>query len=192
VVRRSNPTEGERLAVVATGGYGRGVMAPFSDLDLLFLRAWKSTGHVERVTEFMLYALWDLGLTVGHASRTVEESVRLAREDLSIRTSLLDARPVAGDVALGEALARRFRDEVARGDGAAFAEARLAERDQRHARAGATRYLVEPNLKDGKGGLRDLNTLLWIARYLNPDEPPEVVLPEYFDRLRTGVAPARL
>jgi len=186
VVRRRNPTEGERLAVVATGGYGRGLLAPFSDLDLLFLRAWKSTGHVERVTEFMLYALWDLGLKVGHASRTVDESLRLARGDLTIKTALLDARRLAGDRPLADELQRRFRDEVARGTGAAFAEARLAERDARHLKAGATRYLVEPNLKDGKGGMRDLDTLVWIARYLNPDEPAEVVLTEYFSAAELG------
>jgi [protein-PII] uridylyltransferase len=181
VVREHNPTEGERLAVAAVGGYGRGVLAPYSDLDLLFLRPWKSTPHGESVAEFMLYTLWDLGLKVGHAHRTVDESLRLAKTDLHIRTGLLDARFLAGDPRLFDDLQTRYRREVARGTGATFSEARLAERDLRHARAGASRYLVEPNLKDGKGGLRDLNTLLWIARYLNPEEPAELSATEYFD-----------
>ena len=186
VLRDHNPTEGQRLSIVAVGGYGRGVLAPFSDLDLLFLRPWKPTAHGESVTEFMLYTLWDLGLKVGHASRTVDECLRLAKADLSIRTGLLDARWLAGDAALFEELHRRYCKEVARGTGGAFAEARLAERDARHARAGESRYLVEPNIKDGKGGLRDLNTLLWIARYLNPEEPAELSATEYFDGAELG------
>ncbi|MBW3616745.1 MAG: [protein-PII] uridylyltransferase [Proteobacteria bacterium] len=181
VLRDHNPTDAERLALVAVGGYGRGVLAPFSDLDLLFLRPWKPVPHGESVAEFMLYTLWDLGLKVGHASRTVDETLRLAKTDLSIKTGLLDARPLAGDEKLFEDLQQRFRREVARGTGRAFAEARLAERDARHVAAGASRYLVEPNIKNGKGGLRDLNTLLWIAKYLNPEEPAELSATEYFD-----------
>ncbi len=168
VFRARNPTAGERLAVAAVGGYGRGALAPFSDLDLLFLRPYKATAHTESVIEFMLYALWDLGFKVGHASRTVEECLKLARGDFTIRTTLLEARHLAGDEALTAELARRFREEVARGTEAEFTAAKLRERDERHARAGASRYLVEPNVKESKGGLRDLNTLFWIARYLHP------------------------
>ena len=170
VHRARNPTEGERLAVTAVGGYGRGALAPFSDLDLLFLRPYKSTAHTESVIEFMLYALWDLGFKVGHASRTVDECVKLARGDFTIRTSLLELRHLAGDEALTEELQRRFRAEVARGTGAEFTAAKLKERDERHAKAGTSRYLVEPNVKESKGGLRDLNSLFWIARYLHPAE----------------------
>ncbi len=168
VFRARNPTEGERLAVMAVGGYGRGTLGPFSDLDLLFLRPYKTTPHAESVIEYMLYALWDLGFKVGHASRTVEECVRLSREDFTIRTSILEARRLTGDEALADDLIRRFRAEVVKGTGAQFVAAKLKERDQRLERAGASRYLVEPNVKEGKGGLRDLNTLFWIAQYLNP------------------------
>ncbi len=177
VHRARNPTEGERLAVVAVGGYGRGVLAPFSDLDLVFLRRWKSSAHVESVVEFMLYALWDLGFKVGHASRTVEECLRLAREDHTIRTALLEGRRLCGDAPLSEELGRRFRREVVEGTGAEFVAAKLAERDARHARAGVSRYLVEPNVKEGKGGLRDLNTLYWIAQYLHPPPSPGDAVP---------------
>src|SRR5580693_33547 len=183
VFRARNPTKGERLALMAVGGYGRGALAPFSDIDLLFLRPYKQTAHAESVIEFMLYALWDLGFKVGHASRTVDECLKLARADHTIRTAILEARRLTGDEALAETLKRRFREEVIRGTGTAFVAAKLKERDERHARAGASRYLVEPNVKDGKGGLRDLNTLFWIAQYLHPlDSPDDALSLEMFDR----------
>src|SRR5665213_2508912 len=168
VFRARNPTEGERIALMAVGGYGRGALAPFSDIDLLFVRPYKETAHTESVIEFMLYALWDLGFKVGHASRTVGDCIKLAREDMTIRTSLLEARLLTGDAALAQSLQRRFRDEVVKGTRAEFVAAKLKERDDRHARAGASRFMVEPNVKEGKGGLRDLHTLFWIARYLHP------------------------
>ncbi|HTK36797.1 MAG TPA: [protein-PII] uridylyltransferase [Caulobacteraceae bacterium] len=181
VFRARNPTEGERLAIVAVGGYGRGTLAPFSDIDLLFLRPYKQTAHAESVIEYMLYALWDLGFKVGHASRTVDECVKLAREDYTIRTALLEARHLIGDSNLSDDLRKRFRKDVAEGTGNDFVAAKLKERDERHARAGASRYLVEPNVKEGKGGLRDLNTLFWIAQYLHPAEKPsEIVRLEEF------------
>ncbi|MBQ1543452.1 MAG: [Caulobacteraceae bacterium] len=176
VFRARNPTEGERLALMAVGGYGRGTLAPFSDIDLLFLRPYKQTAHTESVIEYMLYALWDLGFKVGHASRTIEECVKLSREDFTIRTALLEARRLTGDEVLAADMQRRFRDEVVKGTGAEFVAAKLKERDERHARAGASRYLVEPNVKEGKGALRDLNTLFWIAQYLHPTDSLEGVL----------------
>ena len=104
VFRARNPTEGERLALMAVGGYGRGALAPFSDIDLLFVRPYKQTAHAESVIEFMLYALWDLGFKVGHASRTIDECVKLSREDFTIRTSILEARRLAGDEKLADEL----------------------------------------------------------------------------------------
>src|SRR5579863_7721142 len=181
--RARNPTAGERLALLAVGGYGRGALAPFSDIDLLFLRPYKQTAHTESVIEYMLYALWDLGFKVGHASRTVEECVKLSREDFTIRTSILEARRLTGDERLAEELMKRFREEVVRGTGAEFVAAKLKERDERQARAGASRYLVEPNIKEGKGGMRDLNTLFWIAQYLHPiANPDEALRLELFER----------
>jgi [protein-PII] uridylyltransferase len=182
VFRARNPTEGERLCLLAVGGYGRGVLSPYSDLDLLFLRPWKQTAHAESVIEFMLYALWDLGFKVGHASRTVEECVKLSREDFTIRTSLLEARRLSGDAELGAELRKRFYGEVVKGTGAEFVAAKLKERDERHARAGTSRYMVEPNVKEGKGGLRDLHTLMWIAEYLHPvQRPTDIFRLSYFD-----------
>ena len=168
VLRSANPTAGERMALVAVGGYGRAVLAPYSDLDLLFLRPWKETAAGESLTEFMLYALWDLGFKVGNASRTVADTIKLARADMTIRTAVLEARFLAGDEKLFNELRKRFAREVVRGTAREFVAAKLDERDRRHAKIGASRYLVEPNVKDGKGGLRDLHTLYWIACYLDP------------------------
>ncbi len=166
VIRARNPTEGERFALLALGGYGRGVLAPYSDVDVLMLRAWKPTPHVESVAEYLVAFLWDLGFKVGWAARSVDECLRLARSDLTVRTSLLERRLIAGDAALLATLDTRVRAEVVEGTAGEFVRAKLAERDERHARAGASRYLVEPDVKNGKGGRRDLHTLFWIARYL--------------------------
>ncbi len=162
----ANPTAAEHLAIVAVGGYGRGELAPYSDIDLLFLLPYKLTPSSEQVVEYMLYRLWDLGLEVGHATRSVDECSRHAKADLTIRTSLLEARYVWGEQRLHGELRHRFLREVVAGTGIAFVEAKLAERNQRHQRMGNSRYALEPNIKDGKGGLRDLHTLFWIAKYL--------------------------
>jgi [protein-PII] uridylyltransferase len=166
-----NPTEAEKLSLIAVGGYGRGVLAPFSDLDLLFLRPWRTTARTETVAEFVLYVLWDLGLKVGSAARSVDECLALARTDMTVRTTLLEARLLAGDAPMAEDFLWRFRGMVTNADPRPFIAAKLDERAARHEKAGASRYRVEPNIKDGKGGLRDLNTLFWIARSLAPESP---------------------
>ena len=162
----SNPTASERLCMVATGGYGRGEMAPFSDVDLLFLIPYKSTPWAENVVEYMLYVLWDLNLKVGHATRTPEECTRLAKDDLTIKTALLESRYLYGDQELFTKAAKGFFRRVVLPHGPQFVEDKLAERDARHKKLGDTRYVVEPNIKEGKGGLRDLQTMWWIARFL--------------------------
>ncbi|MEW5424540.1 [protein-PII] uridylyltransferase [Amorphus sp. 3PC139-8] len=167
-----NPSSAERISITAVGGYGRGTLAPGSDIDLLFLFPYKQTGWVESVVEAVLYLLWDLGLTVGHATRSIDDCIRMARSDMTVRTAVLESRFLWGDEALADELVERFDTAVVRGSAAEFISAKLAERDERHRRQGRSRYLVEPNVKEGKGGLRDLNTLFWIAKY--------------FYRVRTG------
>jgi [protein-PII] uridylyltransferase len=166
---RLHPTtkasEENRITVLAVGGYGRGTLAPGSDIDLLFLVPSKQTGRDKAIIEAILYVLWDLGQKVGHATRTVDDTVQHAKADITIRTAVLEARFICGNRGLAEELARRFDREVAKGTGPAFIAAKLAERDERHKRQGVSRYLVEPNVKEGKGGLRDLHTLFWIAKY---------------------------
>lgn len=162
----ANPTTGEQMSLVATGGYGRAEVAPFSDVDLMFLLPYKLTAHSEQIVEFTLYTLWDLGLKVGHATRSVDEAIRLSKEDMTIRTSLLESRWLQGNQDLYNDLKTRFNSEIVATSGPEFVEAKLAERDARHERMGDTRYVLEPNLKEGKGGFRDLQTLFWIAKYL--------------------------
>jgi [protein-PII] uridylyltransferase len=161
-----NPSEGERMAIVATGGYGRGILAPGSDIDLLFLLPYKRTAWSEQIAEAILYSLWDMGLKVGHATRSINECIRQSKADMTIRTSILEARFLLGERKLFDELMARFDKEVVQGTAAEFVAAKLAEREERHRRAGQSRYLVEPNVKDGKGGLRDLHTLYWIAKYV--------------------------
>ncbi len=172
VYPRINPSSSERMSLVAVGGYGRGTLAPGSDIDLLFLLPYKQTPWGEQIAEYILYVLWDLGLKVGHSTRTVDECIRLSRPDMTIRTALLEARFIEGDEPLYGELITRFDSEVMKDTGPEFIAAKLAERDERHRKWFETRYLVEPNVKDGKGGQRDLHTLYWIAKY--------------FYRVRTG------
>jgi [protein-PII] uridylyltransferase len=157
--------EADTIAVAAVGGYGRGTLAPGSDIDLLFLLPEKNTDNMRKAVEFLLYVLWDLGFKVGHATRTVEECIRLAKTDMTIRTAILETRDICGARSLVNELENRFDAEVVADTGPEFIAAKLAERDMRHRKAGDTRYLVEPNVKEGKGGLRDLHTLFWIAKY---------------------------
>ncbi|MCU0815985.1 MAG: [protein-PII] uridylyltransferase [Cypionkella sp.] len=163
----ANPSDAEKIAVVAVGGYGRAEMAPFSDVDLLFLTPWKTTPWAESLVESMLYILWDLKLKVGHATRTVSDCLRLGREDITIRTALLEHRFIAGHAPLAQDLADKLWAELFRTSGPEFIEAKLAERAERHRRQGGQRYVLEPNVKEGKGGLRDLQTLYWIGKYLH-------------------------
>ncbi|KRS19870.1 [protein-PII] uridylyltransferase [Roseovarius indicus] len=160
------PTESERIAVFAVGGYGRGEMAPFSDVDLLFLTPYKITPWAESVIESTLYILWDLRLKVGHSSRTVKDCLRLGAEDFTIRTALLEKRFIYGDAELGETLRTRLREDLFNGTEREFIEAKLEERGTRHQKQGV-RYMVEPNVKEGKGGLRDLQCLFWVAKYVH-------------------------
>ncbi len=163
----ANPTKSERLALLAVGGYGRAEMAPFSDVDLLFLMPYKLTAWAESVIESMLYILWDLHLKVGHSSRTVKDCLRLGKDDFTIRTALLEHRFLDGDRELAEELSHELQRHLFRGTAAEFIEAKLAERSERHRKQGGQRYMVEPNVKEGKGGLRDLQSLFWIAKYVH-------------------------
>ncbi|MXQ08629.1 [protein-PII] uridylyltransferase [Alphaproteobacteria bacterium GH1-50] len=171
-----NPTEGERIAVLAVGGYGRGEMAPFSDVDLLFLMPWKTTPWAESLIESMLYVFWDLHLKVGHSSRTIRDCIRLGREDYTIRTALLEHRFLDGDRALADELKAKLHKDLFKSTASDFIEAKLAERAERHRKQGGQRYMVEPNVKEGKGGLRDLQTLFWIGKYIySVDDAAELV-----------------
>ena len=172
----NNRSAGERLAVMAVGGYGRGEMAPHSDVDIAFITPMKQTAWCEQVIEAMLYFLWDLALKVGHSSRSLDDMVRMCRQDLTIRTAMLEGRYVWGDQALYRDAQARFWNDVVPGTERQFVTQKLAEREERHRRGGDSRYVVEPNVKEGKGGLRDLHTLYWIGKYIHKvREPSELV-----------------
>ncbi|MXP44250.1 [protein-PII] uridylyltransferase [Allopontixanthobacter sediminis] len=162
-----NRSTGERLSIMAVGGYGRAEMAPHSDVDIAFFTPTRRAPWCEQVIEAILYFLWDLGLKVGHSSRTPDDMVRMAKEDLSIRTSLLEGRFLWGDNDLYDESRKRFFAEVVAGTERKFLSEKLEERNARHKRMGDSRYVVEPNVKDGKGGLRDLQTLYWIGKYIH-------------------------
>ncbi len=166
VVEVQNHDPRAAYTIIAVGGYGRASLAPGSDIDLLFLLPDGEQRSGERVAEAILYVLWDLGQKVGHSTRTVEECLVEAQQDMTVRTALLEARFLLGRRSIFEILRTRFEHEIVEGSAPEFVVAKLAERDRRISRAGRSRYLVEPNVKDGKGGLRDLNTLYWIAKYV--------------------------
>ena len=161
-----NAMESERIAIVAVGGYGRGELAPQSDIDILFLHARKPAARIDQTVETLLYLLWDAGLKVGHSTRSVDECLRQARSDWTICTALLEARFVWGEKSFFKSLQERFAKQAMKGRETEFLEAKLNERDERHEKMGDSRYVLEPNLKDGKGGLRDLHTLYWTAKFL--------------------------
>ena len=163
----NNRSTGERLTIMAVGGYGRGEMAPHSDVDIAFLTPGKQTAWCEQVIEAILYFMWDLALKVGHSSRSLDDMVRMGKSDLTIRTALLEGRYVWGDQDLFADAQRRFWSDVVAGTERQFVAEKLAERNDRHKRLGDSRYVVEPNVKEGKGGLRDLHTLYWIGKYIH-------------------------
>ena len=172
----ANRSSSERVAILAVGGYGRGEMAPHSDVDIAFVTPYKRTAWTEQVVEAMLYLLWDLGLKVGQSSRSLDETVKLAQDDLTIRTALLESRFVWGDRDVYEEAASRFWNEVAGKTGPEFVRLKMVEREERHKRMGDSRYVVEPNIKDGKGGLRDLHTLYWIGKYVHRVRSPAALV----------------
>lgn len=154
----------QRLAAIAQGGYGRGELNPCSDVDLLVLYPHRPDSYVETVTEKVLYALWDTGMTVGHAVRSVRDCVRLAARDFKVKTALLDARFLAGDRELYLGFARTMDAEVLKRHAARFFREKVAENEERHRKYGDSVYLVEPHLKEGEGGLRDIHTAMWLAK----------------------------
>jgi [protein-PII] uridylyltransferase len=154
----------QRLVVIARGGYGRGELNPQSDIDLLFRHDYKPGPYVEVVTEIILHALWDAGLTVGQAVRNVRECVRAANDDLKEKTAILDIRFLAGDEKLWAALDKALIEEVLNRKQQKFFQTKLKESRDRHRHYGDSIYLLEPQIKEGEGGLRDLHTALWLAK----------------------------
>lgn len=161
------------IALIATGGYGRKALAPFSDIDLLFLTSEHPSKNLLDTIEQFLYFLWDLGLKVGHATRSISECLSTAKEDITILTSLLDARFVSGDHELFDQFNHQFKKIHHNVDDIRFIQEKRKEKKNRYKKFGETPYLVEPNIKEGLGGLRDLQTVHWECCYifgLNPSD----------------------
>ena len=154
------------VAIIATGGYGREELCPYSDIDLLFLTPKNTTQDIDKAIEKFLYTIWDSGIKIGHAVRTIDECMRITNEDIKARTTLLDARLIHGDQALFETLKDALHKQRSAKNNQAYVKAKLTERDKRHQRLGDSRYVLEPNIKDGKGALRDVQTLFWIAQII--------------------------
>jgi [protein-PII] uridylyltransferase len=155
------------VSLCAQGGFGAGDLAPHSDVDLLLIKPDRAGEATDEFLQGFLYALWDLKIDVGGgACRTIDETLDLAREDSSERTALLSLRLLAGNPMAEAELASRFRDEIVATDESGFVEAKLRERDARIEKAGRSRYTVEPNIKSGKGALRDLQLMRWLAQFL--------------------------
>ena len=157
------------FSIIAVGGYGRGELAPCSDLDLLFLLPnnlkINESKHAEEVIQFILYILWDLGYSVGHSTRTIDDCIEKSKLDLTISTALLEKRFIVGNEDVFSLLNDKFTFFIKNTKTLKFVEAKLVESELRHKRFGGSRYVVEPNVKDGKGGLRDLHTLIWISKF---------------------------
>jgi [protein-PII] uridylyltransferase len=158
------PGDPPRFDIVAQGGYGRGELNPQSDIDLLFLHRWKVTPFFESITEKLLYTLWDCGLQVGHATRSIADCVRLAESDMRIRTALLDARFLCGDYSLYGEFEKALEGKLLKKGIARFVREKQEESRARHANYGGSVYMLEPEVKEGEGGLRDIQTARWIAR----------------------------
>ncbi|MFQ5916555.1 MAG: [protein-PII] uridylyltransferase, partial [Candidatus Binatia bacterium] len=161
---RRYPSTNPRCTLVALGGYGREELNPNSDIDLLFLHIWKVTPYVESVAEKICYFLWDTGLQVGHAMRSIAETIRLGNKDMKVKTSMIDARYLCGDRQLYENFEKAVQDCFLGGNGDRYIRRKLEETRVRREHYGESVYLLEPDIKEGEGGLRDIHTALWISK----------------------------
>ncbi len=159
------PSEGlGSCALIGIGGYGRGELNPFSDIDLMFYYPGKDKEFAERISERMLYLMWDLGLEVGYSIRTDRDCLDMADKDITARTALLDSRFLVGDETLYHDYERQVFTPVLSKNTQAFIREKLVENERRLGKYGSSIYLLEPNIKEGEGGLRDLHTAFWVAR----------------------------
>jgi len=164
---RSHLDAPPRIALLAVGGFGRGELNPYSDIDILFLypgNGSKTTGQVNDIVQHVLYMLWDIGFQVGHATRTMQELVTQGNGDMRTKTSLLEARFLCGDEALFTEFGKTFERRCLHGHEKQYLIWRMADQRDRHDKAGNTPFLQEPNIKNGCGGLRDYQNLLWVGK----------------------------
>lgn len=152
------------IAVIALGGYGREELYPYSDIDLLILHDKKGKKKIQEVAEAILYPLWDEGMEVGHSVRTIKDCLSFAREDFIFQVALLDARFLGGAASLFQELEERYRAKILEGKRSVFVNKMEEMRSERHQKFGSHAYLLEPHIKEGKGGMRDIQAMLWVAK----------------------------
>jgi [protein-PII] uridylyltransferase len=161
---RPNGKSAPRIALIALGGYGRRELNPFSDVDVMFLHGESEVSEVTTsVVEHVLYFLWDLGFKVGHSTRTIREAMAAANGDMLTKTAMLESRLIAGDRELAQKFRTQFRARCVAGYEREYINGRMRDQQARHAKFGNSVYLQEPHLKNGCGGLRDYQNLLWIT-----------------------------
>lgn len=167
----------EQIAIVATGGYGRGELNPHSDIDLMFLYGGKEARLVEDIAQKILYFLWDMRLDVGYSVRTVSDCIEMAASDTTIKTALLDLRYICGNRPLFREMTKIVLTRIMTDGSDAFIRQKVADLNTRREKYGSSVYLLEPNIKEGEGGLRDLQTALWIAKVrFKVTEPRELLV----------------
>jgi [protein-PII] uridylyltransferase len=181
---RRYPRLGQRCALIALGGYGRQELCPYSDIDLLFLYPYKVDAYVETVAERVLYILWDLGLDVGYSTRSIKGCLKIAMEDYTARNALIDARLISGDSSLFNELIKETFSKLYYRNANTFIQEKWEELQTRHKKFGSSVYVLEPHLKEGPGGLRDLHAVLWASK-------AKFKIDSFKDLLQKGVITAR-
>jgi [protein-PII] uridylyltransferase len=164
---KNKQTNLDYISIIAVGGYGRAEMAPHSDVDLLFLTQAKPSKRVQKIIEDILYILWDMRLKIGYSTRSTNQCIQLGKTDQTIKTALLEHRYLCGNKNLYDDFCKKLRSQLFKASATEYVEEKLEERAKRHERQGGQRYMVEPNVKEGKGGLRDLQSLFWITKYIS-------------------------
>ena len=165
---RPEEASGAPLALIALGGYGRGELNPFSDIDVMLLHrqgAKKISPHLEEMVEQVLYLLWDSGFKVGHSTRSIKEAITQANRDMLTKTAMLESRFLAGDAELAREFREQFRSKCVEGHEREYVEMRMQDQVVRHKKFGDSVYLQEPHVKSGCGGLRDYQNLLWMTYF---------------------------
>ena len=153
------------FSIIATGGFGRKELAPHSDIDILFLHSLKDKKNLKSLVKPILHTLWNLGLRVGYATRTIQECIIYSKKELDVCSSILESRFIVGNKKIYENLMKKYKNKIVERYGKKFIEAIFLEREKRLKEIGDTRYLLEPNVKNGKGSIRDLQTLDWIGKF---------------------------
>lgn len=168
---RLTVNDSTELAILALGGYGRSELSPYSDIDIMFLYPQKLSTYSRATSENILYILWDLGLDIGHSVRSFKDCIDMAQQDIKVKTSLLESRFLCGKREVYDLFRKKVLEKILSHGGSSFIREKLEETHKRHIHYGGSPYLLEPHIKEGEGGLRDIQTALWIAKVKLKTDP---------------------